>query len=48
MIHWGRTAAYQMIKTLEGEGQSRENVARQLVENFGEKNKGVATGYTSE
>jgi alkylhydroperoxidase/carboxymuconolactone decarboxylase family protein YurZ len=39
-------AAYQLIKTLEQEGKSREVVAKQLVEHFGERNKDVTTGYT--
>jgi alkylhydroperoxidase/carboxymuconolactone decarboxylase family protein YurZ len=37
-------AAYQFIKTLEHEGLPREEVAQQLVENFGEKNRSVAVG----
>lgn len=37
-------AAYQLIKTLESEGLSREEVAKQLVDNFGEDNRSVATG----
>ena len=41
-------AAYQLIKTLENEGQPRPMVTKQLVEKFGEKNKGVATEYMSE
>ncbi len=40
-------AAYQLIKALEDEGQSREVISKQLVEKFGEKNKAVATGYKS-
>lgn len=39
-------AAYQLIKTLESEGLPREQVAKQLIENFGENNQNVATGYT--
>lgn len=40
--------AYQFIKTLEDEGLSREQVSERLTENFGEKNRGVATGYAPE
>jgi len=39
-------AAYQLIKTSENEGQSREETARVLLENFGEKNPSVATQQT--
>jgi hypothetical protein len=41
-------AAYQCLKTLEQNGLSREEVSVQLSENFGEKNRAVATGYAPE
>ncbi|VGO23399.1 carboxymuconolactone decarboxylase family protein [Pontiella sulfatireligans] len=41
-------AAYQCVKTLEDEGLSREQVSGKLSENFGEKNRDVATGYAPE
>lgn len=39
-------AAYQLIKTLEEQGLPHEQISKQLVENFGEKNNAVSTGYT--
>ncbi len=37
--------AYQLIKRLEKKGKSREDVLRELVEKFGEKNPNVRTFY---
>ncbi len=41
-------AAYQMIKTLEKDGLSRTQVSKTLVDEFGEKNRDVATGYATK
>lgn len=35
-------AAYQLIKTAEDRGQEREEIMKQLMENFGEKNPAVS------
>jgi len=40
--------AYQLIKRLEGKGMSREDVMRELLEKFGEKNPNVGTFYRKE
>ncbi|MBW1911156.1 MAG: hypothetical protein JRJ11_16745, partial [Deltaproteobacteria bacterium] len=38
--------AYQLIKTLEEKGKTREEVMSELIENFGEKNPEVSVMST--
>jgi alkylhydroperoxidase/carboxymuconolactone decarboxylase family protein YurZ len=40
--------AYQLIKKLEGQGKSRTEVMKELIEKFGEKNPQVGTFYESK